>query len=112
VLEAKDFAQRLPGRVNKILDMLAKNELSINVDAIDETRLMNGFQKVANRITVGLLLASMIIGAALLTRVPSEFKILGYPVLATVLFLAAVVGGVILLFQILFTDEPNKRKMP
>jgi predicted unusual protein kinase regulating ubiquinone biosynthesis (AarF/ABC1/UbiB family) len=108
VLEAKDFAQRLPGRVNKILDMLANNELSVNIDAIDETKLMNGFQKVANRITVGLLLAAMIIGAALIVRVPSNFSILGYPVIALVLFLAAVVGGVILLIQILFTDEPNK----
>jgi predicted unusual protein kinase regulating ubiquinone biosynthesis (AarF/ABC1/UbiB family) len=108
VLEAKDFAQRLPSRVNKILDMLANNELSINIDAIDETRLMNGFQKVANRITVGLVLAAMIIGAALIVRVPSNFTIFGYPVIALALFLAAVVGGLILLVQILFTDEPNK----
>jgi predicted unusual protein kinase regulating ubiquinone biosynthesis (AarF/ABC1/UbiB family) len=108
VIEAKEFAQRLPGRVNKILDLIANNELQLNVDAIDEKTLMTGFQKVANRITVGLLLASMIIGAALLTRVPTDFTLLGYPILATVLFLAAVVGGVILLVQILFTDEPNK----
>ena len=53
VLELKDLLQRLPSRVNRFLDALANNELKISVDAIDEQKLMVGFQKVANRITVG-----------------------------------------------------------
>ena len=52
--------QYLPGRVNRILDRLADNELEVRVDAIDETRLMEGMQKVANRITLGLVLAALI----------------------------------------------------
>jgi len=108
ILEAKDFAQRLPGRVNKILDLMANNELSLNVDAIDENKLMTGFQKVANRITIGLLLSSMIIGAALLTRVQTTLTVFGYPILAMILFLAAAGGGVVLLIHILFHDEPNQ----
>lgn len=108
MLETKEFVQRLPGRVNKILDAVANNEISINVDAIDETKLMTGFQKVANRITVGLILAALIIGAALLARIDSSFRWLGYPVLATVFFLLAATGGVILMVRILFYDESNK----
>jgi len=68
-LEMKDFAQKLPGRVNRIIDVVANNELKLTVDAIDEKYLMTGMQKVANRITLGLILASMITGAALLMRV-------------------------------------------
>ena len=30
---------------------------AVKIDAIDEVRLMAGFQKLANRITLGLLLA-------------------------------------------------------
>src|SRR5207253_4588253 len=52
LLEAKEFAGRLPGRVNKILDAVADNKLEVKVHAIDEVRLMAGFQKVANRITL------------------------------------------------------------
>ena len=48
--------ERLPARVNKILDAVANNQLEVKIDAIDEARLMEGFQKVANRITLGLLL--------------------------------------------------------
>jgi ubiquinone biosynthesis protein len=107
LIEAKEFLQHLPGRVNKILDLVAKNELSVNVDAIDETKLMTGFQKVANRITIGLLLAAMIVGAAILTRVETSFTLFGYPVIAMVLFLAAAAGALVLMFHILFHDEPS-----
>jgi ABC-type polysaccharide/polyol phosphate export permease len=66
---------------------------------------MAGFQKVANRITMGLLLAALIVGAALLMRIETEFRILGYPGLAIVFFLLATGGGVALMLSILFKDE-------
>ncbi|HVJ10766.1 MAG TPA: AarF/UbiB family protein, partial [Burkholderiales bacterium] len=62
-VEAKNFVQRLPTRVNRILDRLADNEFKIHVDAIDEAGLMEGMQKVANRIALGLILAALIVGA-------------------------------------------------
>ena len=105
ILEMKEFVERLPGRVNKILDAVANNQLEVKVDAIDEARLMTGFQKVANRITMGLVLAALIIGAAMLMPIETSFRILGYPGLAMILFLFAAGGGVALLLTILFKDE-------
>jgi ubiquinone biosynthesis protein len=105
ILEMKDFVERLPARVNKILDAVANNQLSVKVDAIDEMRLMAGFQKVANRITMGLLLAALILGAAQLMRIETSFRILGYPGLAIIFFLLAAGGGVALMLSILFKDE-------
>src|SRR5205085_4945341 len=90
VLELKDLIQRLPGRLNKFIDALANNQLKISVDAIDEKTLILGFQKIANRITVGLIIASLIIGAALLMRVDTSFRIWGYPGLAIIFFFFAV----------------------
>jgi predicted unusual protein kinase regulating ubiquinone biosynthesis (AarF/ABC1/UbiB family) len=110
LMELRDFAQRLPARVNRILDMVADNKLKVNVDAIDEKLLMEGFQKVANRITTGLVLAALIVGAAMLARVPSSFEILGYPALATLFFLAAAGGGIFLLVDIFMTDYRSGRK--
>ena len=111
-LELKDFVQKLPSRANKILDHLADNDLAMKVDAIDEQLLMQGFQKVANRITTGLVLAALIVGAAMLVRVPSAFTILGYPTLAILLFLAATAGGVVLLFSIFVQDRRSGSKPP
>jgi ubiquinone biosynthesis protein len=107
VLELKDLLQRLPARLNKFIDALANNEFKVSVDAIDEKTLILGFQKIANRITVGLIIASLIIGAALLMRVETSFRIWGYPGLAILLFLFAAAGGVILLVNILFYDKSN-----
>ena len=105
ILEVKEFVERLPARINKILDVVASNQLQVKVDAIDETHLMTGFQKVANRITMGLVLAALIVGAAMLVRVETSFRILGYPGLALILFLLAAGGGIALLLTILLKDE-------
>ncbi len=110
MLEMKDFVQRLPSRVNKILDRVAENDLEVKVDAIDEKMLMEGLQKIANRITLGLILAALIVGAAMLMDVPTSFRILGYPGLAIIFFLAAASGGLILVFNILFKDEKSSKK--
>lgn len=108
IVELKNLARNLPGRIDKISERIANNEFQIKVDAIDEKRFTDGFQKVANRITLGLIIASMIIGAAMLMRVPTTFIILGYPGLAMIFFFAATVAGCVLIYIILFKDENYK----
>jgi predicted unusual protein kinase regulating ubiquinone biosynthesis (AarF/ABC1/UbiB family) len=110
VMELKEFAENLPRRVNTILDHVASNSLEVKVDAIDEKMLLEGFIKVANRITMGLILASLIVGAALLMRVETSFRILGYPGLAIVCFFFAAAGGVTLVFNILWSDHKHRQR--
>lgn len=110
LLEGKEFFERLPERVNKIFDKLANNELSFKVETINEQYLMNGFQKIANRITLGLIIAAMIIGAALIMNINTGFTIFGYPGIAILLFFAAAFAGCTLAFRILFTDEQSPKK--
>ena len=105
LLDSKKLVEHLPERVDKISENLARNEFRMIIDAIDEKRLTDGFQKVANRITLGLIIASMIIGAAMLMSVPSAFSIFGYPGLAIIFFLLAAVAGIYLSYTILFKDE-------
>lgn len=107
--EARRFARDLPERMNKIAGKLANNELAFKVDVIDEKRLTDGFQKVANRITLGLIIAAMIIGAAMLMRVQTTFTIWGYPGLAMLFFLAAAIAGIALAYTILAKDEQMKK---
>ncbi len=109
-IEVKEFVERLPTRVNKILDTIGNNELKITVDAIDEKVVLDGLQKVANRITLGLVLAALIVGAALMMRVDTSFRIFGYPGLPTIFFLLAALAGLILVASILLTDEKPKKK--
>jgi ubiquinone biosynthesis protein len=110
VLEAKEFAERLPGRVNRVLDALSTSELKLKVELIDEGAVLNGLQKVANRITLGLILASLIVGAAMIMRVESTFTLFGYPALAMILFIIAGVGGLWLALSIITHDHASRRR--
>jgi predicted unusual protein kinase regulating ubiquinone biosynthesis (AarF/ABC1/UbiB family) len=109
VVDLKEFAEKLPVRVNRILDTIGDNQLRLKVDAIDEKVVLEGLQKVANRITLGLVVAALIVGAAMLMRVETSFRILGYPGLAMILFLLAAAAGLVLAFSILFYDEKRRK---
>lgn len=109
ILETKELTENLPHRLNKISENLAANKFRIRLDAFDEHRFIVAFQKVANRITIGIVIAALIVGAALLMRVPTDFTILGYPGLAILLFLFAASIGLYLIYKILFTDEPEDK---
>ena len=111
LLEVKDLVTRLPARVNKILDATADNKFGFKIDTgIDAAGLMMGLQTVANRITFGLVLAALIVGAAMLMQVHTSFTIFGYPGLAILFFLAAVAGGLILLVHIGLTDRRKQKE--
>jgi ubiquinone biosynthesis protein len=91
---------------------VAENGLKLHVEAIDERTLVEGFQKVANRIAMGLVLAALIVGAALLMQVSTSFTILGYPGLAILCFLGAAAGGLALVGSILLSDREGTRRTP
>lgn len=110
VIEGKEFVERFPARVNKILDAIGNNELTIGVDAIDERVVLDGLQKIANRITLGLVLAALIVGAALLMRLETSFRIFGYPGFPMIFFLLAAIAGMGLAISILFYDKYPKKK--
>jgi hypothetical protein len=72
-------------------------------------KLISGFHKIANRITMGILMAALIIGAAMLIRVPTSFQLFGYPGLAIIFFIIAAVGALGLMIQILRDDTSISR---
>ena len=111
LLEVKDLVTRLPARVNKILDAAADNKLGLKLDTgLDAHGFMLGLQTVANRIAVGLILAALIVGAALLMHIPTTFTMFGYPGLAMLFFLGAAAGGVLLLLRITLADRKQRRQ--
>ena len=108
VLELKEFVEKLPNRVNQLIESLTTRGIRIEVDAIDERSLLTSLHKIANRITVGLVLAALLVSAALMMRVESSFTILGYPGIAIIFFMLAAIGALVLVFNILFVDEKDK----
>jgi ubiquinone biosynthesis protein len=99
-LEARELVEEMPARLNRLFDTASRGELRLKVDAIDEVTLLRGLHQLANRITSGLLVAALIVGAAMLTRVKTSQELFGYPALAIVCFLLAAMGAVLLFLQI------------
>ena len=55
-------------------------------------------------------MAALIVGAALMMRVETSFKIFGYPGFPTIFFLLAAIAGILLIINIVFYDEKPKKK--
>ncbi len=110
VLELKDFTAGLPSRLNRIMDAVTNSELEVKVKATDAKMVMDGMAKIANRITMGIVLAGLIIGASLLARVASSFQLFGYPGLAILCFTAAAVGSFWLVVSIFVSDYQSRKK--
>jgi predicted unusual protein kinase regulating ubiquinone biosynthesis (AarF/ABC1/UbiB family) len=108
-MDAKEFAERLPGRVNRVMDALAEGELTLNIQGIDEDNLMRGVQKLANRVAGAVIVAALVIGAALIMRIETDAELFGYPALAIVLFLVAAASALWMLISILLSDLPQRR---
>jgi predicted unusual protein kinase regulating ubiquinone biosynthesis (AarF/ABC1/UbiB family) len=110
-LELLELFERSPNRVNRLLGDLARGRFRVQVDAIDEKVLVQGIQKLANRVTVGVIDASLIVGSAMMMRIEtSHFHLFGYPGFAVVFFLAAVAGAVALMLDVLLKDESGRRR--
>jgi predicted unusual protein kinase regulating ubiquinone biosynthesis (AarF/ABC1/UbiB family) len=110
LLEMKDFTVGLPSRLNRIMDMVAHSELEVKVKSADTKMVMDGMQKIANRITMGIVLAGLIVGASLLAHVTTPFRLFGYPGLAMLCFIAAATGGFWLVIRIFVSDYRSRKK--
>jgi predicted unusual protein kinase regulating ubiquinone biosynthesis (AarF/ABC1/UbiB family) len=112
LLELKDFTTQLPGRLNRVLDAVTNAEVEVKVKAIDAKLMLDGMQKIANRITMGLVLAALIVGAAIMMRVETRFHLFGYPGIAILCFLFAAGGGFWLVINIFIQDRRSQKKSP
>jgi hypothetical protein len=109
-MEARDFAEQLPGRVNRAIDALASGRFELRVDAFDETEFLKGLHRMANRVAIGLVLAALIVGAAMLSRIKTDTTIAGYPAVAFLFFVLAALGGAWLVITIGVADRRLRRR--
>ena len=106
-LGVKRLAQTSPGRIEQILDNLAREDRGLKIDAIDEHRLISSFEKIANRITYGLIIAALFIAGAMLAMVEDiGGRLGGVPVISLIFFAAGIAGILFVLGGMaIFTDR-------
>ena len=89
-LDLQELLREAPPRLSVLLRTLADNRFKVHVAGLEEARLIEGIQKVANRITAGVIAAAMIVGASMIMRIRTDHQIFGYPALALIMFVIAV----------------------
>ncbi|MES2858087.1 MAG: AarF/UbiB family protein [Pseudomonadota bacterium] len=90
-MEVQALVREAPRKLSDILSLVAENRLQVRVAGLDDSQLMENVQKIANRISTGIIIASLVLSSALLMRLEGGPRLLGYPALALVLFSIAAV---------------------
>jgi predicted unusual protein kinase regulating ubiquinone biosynthesis (AarF/ABC1/UbiB family) len=110
LLDLNQLALDLPRRVREITDLTAAGKLTFGIKLTQAEEFLAGIHKIANRITVGVIIAALLIASALMMRVPAQFQIFGYPGIAMLGWLLAAVAGVYLITSILMRDREDRER--
>ncbi|MDQ3057494.1 MAG: AarF/UbiB family protein, partial [Pseudomonadota bacterium] len=79
MMEMQMLVREAPRKVTEILSLLAENRMQVRMTGLEESHLMENLQKIANRITAGVITASLILASAMMMDVDSSNRLLGYP---------------------------------
>jgi len=106
--EAMELQQLLrdgPRKLTDIMALLAENRLQMKVTGLEESRLMENLQKIANRVAAGIISAALIMAASLMMKLETGWHIFGYPAIALFLMLIGVVLGLGIVTSALLFDR-------
>lgn len=103
LLDLQTLAREAPAKVGNLLGLLAENRLQMKLTGLEESRLLENLQKIANRITAGLVIAALIVASAMLAD-SGRPRLFGFA-LAEILFVVATVLGLALVGSALWGDR-------
>jgi len=110
LLDLNQLVLDLPHRAREIVDLTAAGKLTFGVKLTQAEEFLGGVHKIANRITVGLVIAALLVASSLMMRVPATWRLFGYPALAIFGYLIAAVAAVFLIVSILVQDRRDQER--
>lgn len=110
LLDLNQLALDLPHRAREIVDLAATGKLAFSVKLPQAEELLGGIHKIANRITVGVVIAALLISSSLMMRVQTTFTLFGYPGLAVAGYILASAAAFYLVVSILLHDRRDQEK--
>jgi predicted unusual protein kinase regulating ubiquinone biosynthesis (AarF/ABC1/UbiB family) len=110
LLDLNQLVLDLPHRSREILDLTAGGKLTFGVKLTQAEEFLGGIHKIANRITVGLVIAALLVASSLMMRVPTSYHLFGYPTIAVIGYLLAAAAAVYLIASILLRDRKDQER--
>lgn len=108
LLDLNQLALDLPHRAREIIDLTAAGRLSFGIKLSQAEEFLAGIHKVANRITIGVVIAALLISSSMMMRVPTAFSIFGYPGLAVLGYLLASAAAFYLIVSTIIRDRRDQ----
>ena len=100
VSEALSLVAGLPQDISRLLRAARRGRLEIHIDVTHLKRVGNQLDNAASRLTVGIVIAALIIGSSIVMTVPGGPTWLGLPFFGLLGFVGAVIGSIWLLLSI------------
>ncbi len=91
LLDLNQLILDFPHRAREIVDLTAAGRLTFGLKFVQAEEFLAGIHKIANRITVGIIVAAMVVASAIMMRTQPTLAMTGY-VAATVIGLYLVVS--------------------
>ena len=104
-MELQELVREAPRKLSDALSLVAANRLQVRLAGLDDSRLMENLQKIANRIASAVVIAALLLSSTQLMRMEAGPTLLGYPALAVVMFLVAAVLGLMLVVSAMRHDR-------
>jgi ubiquinone biosynthesis protein len=98
--EAMSLIGGLPQDLSRLIRAARRGRLEVHIDIANLSRVGNQLEAALNRLVVGLVVASLIVGSSIVMTVPGGPTLLGLPFFGLLGFLGAVAGSLWLIASI------------
>jgi len=102
LLDLNQLVLDLPHRTREIIDLTAAGRLSFGIKLTQAEEFLSGIHKIANRITVGVVIAALLVSSSLMMRIRPTLALVGYVLASAAAFY--------LVFSVLFRDRKDREK--
>jgi predicted unusual protein kinase regulating ubiquinone biosynthesis (AarF/ABC1/UbiB family) len=108
LMEVQGLLREAPRKLTDLLSLLADNRLQVRVTGLEESHLLENMQKIANRISAGIISAAFIVAAAMMMDKAGGPSLFGYPAVALLLLLIGTALGISIVLSALSGDRRAK----
>ncbi|HJT50379.1 MAG TPA: AarF/UbiB family protein [Nitrosospira sp.] len=102
----------LPRDLSRLLRSARRGKLDIHIDIAHLKHLGDQLDGAVNRLIIGIVVAAIIVGSAVVMAVSTGPTLWGVPFFALLGFLCATIGGIWLLSSISRTNKAGREKRP
>ncbi|ADL56118.1 ABC1 kinase family protein [Gallionella capsiferriformans] len=108
IMEALTLISGLPHDLSRLLRAARRGRLEIHIEIAHLKHVGNQLDGAVNRLSVGLIVAALIIGSSIVMTVPDTLKIFGLPFFGLAGIICASIGGLWLLLSIWRSNRADR----